>query len=64
MLTPNHKPSRAKHIEERVCRALLSHREDLDRNRWLRFIKVTVRLNPKTGDIDGISVTKDEEAPS
>ena len=27
----------------------------------MRFVKITVRLNLKTGEIEGVSVTKDTE---
>ena len=54
-------PSRAKHIQDAVCRALSNHHEDLNRDRSLRFVKITVRLNLKTGEIEGVSVTKDTE---
>lgn len=60
-LDANGKPSRAKHIEDSVCRALSNHYESLNRNRSLRFVKVTVRLNVKTGTVEGVSVTLDTE---
>ena len=58
---PNISTARAKQIQDAVFRALSNHHADLDRNLTLRFIKITVRLDPKTGSVAGISITKDTE---
>ena len=60
MAFPDHIP-RSKKVQDAVCRALSNHHEDLNMDRSLRFIKITVRLNLKTGEIEGVSVTKDTE---
>lgn len=53
--------ARAKQIQDAVFRALSNHHADLDRNVALRFIKITVRIDPRTGCVAGVNITKDTE---
>lgn len=57
----DHKISRAKQIQDAVCRALSNHYDDLNKDKTLRFVKVTVRLSTRTGELEGVSITKDTE---
>lgn len=54
-------PTRAKRILNAVCRALSNHYDDLNKNKMLRFVRITVRLNLKTGQVESVGVTKDTE---
>lgn len=53
--------ARAKQIQDAVFHALSNHHADLARDLTLRFIKITVRLDPRTGEVTGVSVTKETE---